>query len=77
MLLEAVIAELQVMKTRSAYENGGNSPRLPQSNSSPIVLWRVPLLSFLPAREDDGANDRQPEHDFQKHPGRVPRNASK
>ena len=49
------------MKTRSAHEDGGNStltPRLPQSNFSPTVLWRVPLLSSLPARDDDGANAR-------------------
>jgi hypothetical protein len=69
MLLEAIIAELWVMKTRSAYENGGNSPRLPQSNASPIVLWRVPLLSSLSARDYDGANARQPEHGFRKRPG--------
>ena len=77
MLLEAIIAELRAMKTRSAFENGGDSPRLPQSNSSPIVLWRAPPLSFLLARDDDGANVPQPEHGFRKRPGWVPRNALK
>ena len=77
MLLETIIAELWEMKTRLALEKGGNSPRLPQSTSSPIELWRVPLLSFLPAQEDDEANARQPEHGFRMRSGRVPKNALK
>jgi len=80
MPLEAIVAELRVMRTGWWDENGGwltgDSPRPPQFNSSPIMLLRVPLLSS-PVRDDNGANAFWPEHGFRKRPGRALKNASK
>ena len=64
-------------KTFELGMRAGDSPRLRQSNSFPIVLPQAPPLSFPLARDDDGANAHRLERDSQERPERALQNASR